>query len=161
MSAVAGYLVTGSEAQRLDHWRNSCAYANWLDVRGETAHVMVFDDQREHFIEAARVLGLTVQVIEGAAGDETYPVLTGTEDAGWTDRKALKWASEQTEQARTEHDDFLEELMQGIGDEWDGDNAAESIAISYVRHLEAEVDRLGGDRRPAWCAENDADASTP
>ena len=52
-------------------------------------------------------------------------------------------------------DDFLEELLKNIGDEWDGDEAAESIAVSYIRHLEDEVGRLGGDFRPARYAEED------
>ena len=54
-----------------------------------------------------------------------------------------------------EHDDFLEELLKNIGDEWDGDEAAESIAVSYVRHLEDEVRRLGGDFRPSRYAEEE------
>jgi hypothetical protein len=85
---VHGYLVTGDEGKRWDHWTVTCAYANWLETRGETAHVMCFDDTREHFLEAARRLGLTVQVIEGAGDDESYRLLIGGEGTGWAPPEA-------------------------------------------------------------------------
>jgi hypothetical protein len=55
------------------------------------------------------------------------------------------------------HDELLEELMRNTGDEWDGDEAAEAIAVKYVRHLESLVPpaqrvpegRRTGDAKPA------------
>jgi hypothetical protein len=55
------------------------------------------------------------------------------------------------------HDELLEELMRNTGDEWDGDEAAEAIAVKYVRHLESLVSpaqrvpesRRTGDAKPA------------
>jgi hypothetical protein len=34
---------------------------------------------------------------------------------------------------------LAEEILRDAGDEWDLDEAAESIAVKYVRHLEAQV----------------------
>jgi hypothetical protein len=42
------------------------------------------------------------------------------------------------------HSHFLEELFEGVDESWDGDEAAESIAIDYVRELERRVVALGG-----------------
>lgn len=39
-------------------------------------------------------------------------------------------------------EDFSNEVVAHAGDEWDSDEAQESIAIRYVRWLEAERDRL-------------------
>lgn len=47
-----------------------------------------------------------------------------------------------------ERDEFLYELMEHAPVQWDGDEAEEAIAIRYVRHLEAEVRRLGGSLDP-------------
>jgi hypothetical protein len=41
------------------------------------------------------------------------------------------------------------DILANVGDEWDLDQSIESIAIEYVRHLEAEVKRLGG-RLSRW-----------
>lgn len=37
------------------------------------------------------------------------------------------------------HNDLLDEILRNTGDEWDGDEAAEAIAVRYVRHLESLV----------------------
>lgn len=47
-----------------------------------------------------------------------------------------------------EHDDFVNEILEHTDDDWDGDDAAEEIAIRYVRHLESEVTRLNGSFYP-------------
>jgi hypothetical protein len=41
-----------------------------------------------------------------------------------------------------EYQDWLNELMENAGDEFDGDEAMESLAIKYVRALEARVEVL-------------------
>jgi hypothetical protein len=46
--------------------------------------------------------------------------------------------------ADIDHDDFMEKLLEGVDDSWDGDDARESIAIDYVRYLESQVRRLDG-----------------
>lgn len=47
---------------------------------------------------------------------------------------------------------LLDQVLENAGDSWDQDAAAESIAVDYVRHLEAEVRRLGGcPSRPFMC----------
>lgn len=40
--------------------------------------------------------------------------------------------------------DYLNELVENTCDCWDGDDDESAIALAYVRHLEAEVARLGG-----------------
>lgn len=35
------------------------------------------------------------------------------------------------------HDELLEDVLRNAGDEWDLDEAADAIAVKYVRHLEA------------------------
>ena len=64
--AAHSYLVTGTPEQRIAQWRASCTYANWLETRDQTTHVMIFAEQAKHFLEAARMLRVTVQIIEGA-----------------------------------------------------------------------------------------------
>lgn len=53
-------------------------------------------------------------------------------------------------------DEAWNDLFDGVGDEWDGDEAISSIAVRYVQHLRAEVIRLGGCTRP-WCREADGE----
>lgn len=55
-----------------------------------------------------------------------------------------------------EHVEFMNTLVERTGDEWDDDTDMESIVIRYVRHLEDEVQRLGGCRRPnCWWDDGD------
>jgi len=53
------------------------------------------------------------------------------------------------------HDEFLNDLLENIPEEWDTDEAAEAIAIDYLRHLESEVKRLGGRFYP-WADDTPA-----
>jgi hypothetical protein len=152
-SSVHGYLVTGDEGPREGLWRTSCHVTNWLDLRGQTAHVMVFDENLNQFLANAAQFGLTVQRIEGAGEDEHYQILVGDEADGWTPQKALDFARTQAAADRAEHGDFVSALMEHAPEEWDGDEAAESIAVLYLHHLEAEVDRLGGTRLPPWATD--------
>lgn len=48
----------------------------------------------------------------------------------------------------SEHQDFVNEVMENAPDEWDDDVAMEAIAIKYVRYLESEVLRRGGRLYP-------------
>jgi hypothetical protein len=52
--------------------------------------------------------------------------------------------------AEPNHQEFVDKILQGAPESWDGDEASESIALDYVRELEARVQRLGGslDRWP-------------
>jgi hypothetical protein len=43
-----------------------------------------------------------------------------------------------------EHTDFVNELLKDSPESWDGDEAAETIAIAYVHELERRVLALGG-----------------
>ena len=110
-------------------------------------------------IEHDLMPGFVMQVqdarrIEGSGDDEHYQILVGDEDRGWTPQKALKFAGQQAAADRDGHDEFVTALLEHAPGEWDDDAAAESIAFDYVRHLEGEVDRLGGSRRPAWAADD-------
>jgi hypothetical protein len=52
--------------------------------------------------------------------------------------------------------DWLNDLMENSpGCCWDDDVAMTSIATDYVRHLEAEVRRLGGSLHRDWCGTED------
>ena len=53
--------------------------------------------------------------------------------------------------------DWLNELMENASECcWDQDEAMTWIATQYVRHLEAEVKRLGGSLHRDWCSVEDA-----
>lgn len=141
-SKVNGYLVTGAEHERMQLWRTSCHVTNWLDLRDQTAHVMVFDENLSQFLANAGQFGLTVQRIDGAGDDERYEILVGEESDGWTPQKALTFAGAQAAADRAEHVELIEELLRNAPERFDGDVAAESIAVDYVRWLESERERL-------------------
>jgi hypothetical protein len=42
------------------------------------------------------------------------------------------------------NDDLVDEILSGVPESWDGDDGAESIAINYVRTIEARLIALGG-----------------
>jgi hypothetical protein len=42
------------------------------------------------------------------------------------------------------HQDFVNEILKNTPESWDGDEAAEHIAVKYVRELELRVTLLGG-----------------
>ena len=42
-------------------------------------------------------------------------------------------------QAEEDHDDFVNEILERTRETWDGDEAAEAIAVRYVRRLESLV----------------------
>jgi len=128
-SKVNGYLVTGSD---------------WLDLRDQTAHVMVFDEHLNQFLANAGQFGLAVQRIEGSGDDEHYQTLVGPEADGWTPQKALRYLEAQSAEARTEHDELLGRLLENapMRAEFDGDDDQETIVVHYVGWLEAERDRL-------------------
>ena len=46
--------------------------------------------------------------------------------------------------------DFHNQLIENAPDDWDGDEAQIAIILAYVRHLEDEVQRVGGCLR-RWC----------
>jgi hypothetical protein len=53
--------------------------------------------------------------------------------------------------------DWLNDLLESSPECcWDMDEAMISIATGYVRHLEAEVVRLGGSLHKDWCSAEDA-----
>lgn len=88
MSGVHGYLVTAGDDQKMDMWRRTACYANWLDGRnnpagGETWHVMCFDEDSERFLDSARAASVTVQEIVGAGDDERYEIRVGEPGTGW------------------------------------------------------------------------------
>jgi hypothetical protein len=148
LGEVHSYLVTGNDEQRYGMQMHSFTYANWIELRGQTALVTAFDEHLDGFLKLAAKCGATVQRIENAGDDESYTLLVGEEKDGWTDRRARDWAGQQLELASAEHDEFVNAILEGAPDEWDGDEAAESIALGYVHHLEAQVDLLGGSRAP-------------
>lgn len=43
-----------------------------------------------------------------------------------------------------DHQEFVNEILNGAPESWDDDAAAEGIAIDYVRELERRVLALGG-----------------
>jgi hypothetical protein len=47
-----------------------------------------------------------------------------------------------------DHVTFLNDLLDHAPDTWDGDESAEAIALRYVRHLEAQVERWNGCLHP-------------
>jgi hypothetical protein len=147
LTEVHGYLVTGTDEQRIDLQLATGQVTNWLELRGQTAFIMAFDEHLDGFLKLATKCGVTVQRIEGAGDNETFRLLVGEEKSGWTDRAARDWAAQQLVEAGREHREFVEALLTGAPDSWDRDDTAESIAVDYVRHLEAEVDRLGGSRK--------------
>lgn len=44
-----------------------------------------------------------------------------------------------------EHDEWVNAILEQTPDDWDGDEAGESIAVAYVRHLEAVVRHAYGE----------------
>lgn len=54
-------------------------------------------------------------------------------------REARDTAQAELRQTESEHNDFVNEILLTPGDEWDGDAAAEAIAIEYVRALEGAL----------------------
>lgn len=44
-----------------------------------------------------------------------------------------------------EHDEWVNEILSGAPDDWDGDESGESIAVAYVRHLEALARQAYGE----------------
>jgi hypothetical protein len=86
---VHAFLVTGDNETRRAMWQITATYANWLEGRGrperpgETWQVMVFDEQAEHFLSAARRVGATVEEIDGAGDDERYVLRVGEPGTGW------------------------------------------------------------------------------
>jgi hypothetical protein len=42
------------------------------------------------------------------------------------------------------HGEYVDGLLESAPESWDGEEAADDIAVRYVRHLESEVRRLGG-----------------
>jgi len=81
--SVHRYLVTAPEDQRIDMWRATGAFANWLDGREETFLVTCFDDNAQQFLDAARATKVTVQEIHGGDDTETYELLVGEPGTGW------------------------------------------------------------------------------
>jgi hypothetical protein len=55
-----------------------------------------------------------------------------------------------------DHVEFLNDLLEHAPDSWDGDDPAEAIALAYVRHLEAQVERWNGCLHP-HCALDDGE----
>jgi hypothetical protein len=54
------------------------------------------------------------------------------------------------------HDELLDEVLRNAGDGWELDEAADSIAVKYVRHLEAETTRLACAIRDIQITASDA-----
>jgi hypothetical protein len=60
----------------------------------------------------------------------------------------------QLRHAEEQADEFVNAILDQAPEEWDDDAAAESIAVDFVAHLTAEVQRLGGCLK-RWCPERD------
>lgn len=90
---VHRFLVTAPDDPRIDMWYATAAYANWLDGRDnerlgdgyETWLVTVFGEHEEHFVTAARAVGVTVEEIEGGGDTERYVLRVGEPGTGWTE----------------------------------------------------------------------------
>jgi hypothetical protein len=48
------------------------------------------------------------------------------------------------------HQEFVDELLRNAPESWDDDDAAEAVAVSYVRALEERVQQLGGTTERWW-----------
>jgi hypothetical protein len=144
VTGVSGLLVTGPDGPRMDLWAATCTVTNWLANRSDTWHVMVPDEYRQAFLDAADEAGLTVQLIEGSGDGETWTLLVGGADSGWTWQKEARFTAAVMEEARQFASAFIDDLLKNAPEQLDDDVAAEAIAVDYVRHLEAEVKRLGG-----------------
>lgn len=88
---VRSYVVTGDDAQRVNAWIPTGAFANWIEGRRcgdgldrETWLVTCFDEHRAAFLDASKAAGVTVEEIEGAGDAETYKLLVGEPGTGWT-----------------------------------------------------------------------------
>lgn len=68
-------------------------------------------------------------------------------------RSQLRYAEEAA-------DEFVNAILDSAPDEWDADAAAEAIALDFVAHLVAEVQRLGGCLKPS-CADRDEGEPEP
>lgn len=85
---VHRYLVTAPDGPRMDMWTATGMYANWIEgrenkSRGETWLVTVFGEHTEHFLEAGRATGVTVEEIEGGGETERYILCVGEPGTGW------------------------------------------------------------------------------
>ena len=84
---VHRYLFTAPLSERMDTWAATAMFANWIEGRGpgdrQTWLVTVFDDRAHIFLEAARLVGATVEEIEGAGDGEQYILRVGKPGTGW------------------------------------------------------------------------------
>jgi hypothetical protein len=88
---IARLLVTEhSQRSRFNVWLLTASYTNWLEGRQnthgtETWFVVVPDDRREPFLDAARRYQVTVEEIEMDAqfGTENYVFLAGDLQIRW------------------------------------------------------------------------------
>ncbi len=88
MNDVHTYLFTGPLSARMDTWAATGMFTNWIEGRGpddrQTWLVTCFDDRAHSFLEAARLVGATVEEIEGAGDDERYVLRVGEPGTGWS-----------------------------------------------------------------------------
>ncbi len=66
----------------------------------------------------------------------------------------------QLRQAEESADEFVNAILDQAPEEWDDDVAAEAIAVDFVTHLIAEVQRLGGCLK-RWCPARDEKEPEP
>lgn len=81
--SVHFFLVTAPMPARVKVWMATAPFANWLEVRGETASVTCFDQDEEAFLDIARQVGVTVEEIEGSGDNERYALRVGEPGTGW------------------------------------------------------------------------------
>lgn len=80
---VRRFLVTAPDERRREMWGATAPYANWIERREQTWLVTCFDENAEHFLNAARAVDATVEELYGAGSDERYALLVGEPGSGW------------------------------------------------------------------------------
>jgi hypothetical protein len=84
--SVHFFLVTAPTQTRMQVWTATASFANWLEVRGDTASVTCFDRDEAAFLDVARQAGVTVEEIEGGGDSERYVLRAGEPGTGWVIR---------------------------------------------------------------------------
>lgn len=124
----------------------------------EVNHWDELDDEFRAAWEAAALAAVAAQQPQPARGDVLYVTPgdgtaiggllahVGVEPQPAPDLQVAGLRSELTE-LTDNHNDLLNEILLNTGDEYDGDEAADAIAVRYVRDLEAGTVRepVGGD----------------
>jgi len=126
--AIAAYATMHALADK-------AAAAEWKFIPGE---------ERERFRPVARS-AIDAHKADGIAAGRIADLLES--------QAALRY---ELRELTGNHDELVNELLENAGDEWDRDEAADAIAVRYVRHLEAEAGRLACAVRDIQIAASDA-----